>query len=80
MTKLILYSTDACHLCDIAKQLIWQTVDHEKVTLEEIDIIDDPALFERYQYSIPVLSTENRIAECEWPFDKDDVNRLLESD
>lgn len=54
--RLTLYSKPGCHLCDEAKIKIARLVARGfDLTVEERDISIDPALFERYRYSIPVV-------------------------
>ena len=61
---LILYGTSACHLCEIASDLLRDA----RCQFEEIDISESDALFERYGVTIPVLKREDG-AELNWPFD-----------
>ncbi len=54
--RLTLYSKPGCHLCEDAKAKI----EHLRargfdVAVEERDITTDPALFERYRNTIPVV-------------------------
>ncbi len=55
MHRLTLYSKPGCCLCDKAKELIGRLRPDYEVQLEEIDITSDPAVFERYRYTIPVV-------------------------
>ena len=66
---LILYSTAACHLCEIAEQMIETLVQSgESITLEKVDISDSDQLFERYGVKNPVQArTDGR--EMDWPID-----------
>ena len=49
------YSRPGCHLCEEAKAEIESAGCDGEFTLEEINIDDDPALQERYQYDVPVV-------------------------
>jgi glutaredoxin len=49
-----IYSRPGCHLCDDAKSAILAS-GCENLTIEEINIDDDPVLRERYKYDIPVV-------------------------
>src|SRR5215467_7384564 len=49
-----IYSRPGCHLCEEAKSVILVS-GCENLTIEEINIDDDPVLHERYQYDIPVV-------------------------
>lgn len=64
-TRLILYHTAGCHLCDEARQLLAHVPD---ITLEEVEIGADPALCERYGLRIPVLVRPDRGVTLDWPF------------
>ncbi len=61
---LILYGTSACHLCELAADL----VNASGAGYEHVDISESDALFERYGLRIPVLQREDG-AELGWPFD-----------
>lgn len=64
-TRLILYHTAGCHLCDEARQLLTHV---PGISLEEVEIGDDPALRERYGLRIPVLVQPDRGVALDWPF------------
>lgn len=68
---LILYGTDSCHLCHDAQSLLG----HMGLSWQDIDIIDDDVLLERYGAHIPVLKSPYR--ELNWPFNQEDVIHLL---
>lgn len=51
----ILYSKPGCHLCDTARGHLEDAAAEYGITYDEIDILRDPALFERYRYRIPVI-------------------------
>ena len=72
--KLSLYSTWGCHLCEQAEQLLLQAGVAGAVDI--IDIVDDPAAFERYRVHIPVLKVNEQ--ELFWPFDLAQIQQLLE--
>ena len=71
--KLELYSTWGCHLCEQAEQLLLQAGVAGAVDI--IDIVDDPAAFERYRVHIPVLKVNEQ--ELFWPFDLAQIQQLL---
>jgi glutaredoxin len=56
-----LYSKAGCHLCEIAKDALLSLGDEFVVELEEVDITTDPALFELYRYTIPVMIVDRQI-------------------
>ena len=74
--SLILYSTEGCHLCESAERLLRSMPELRRTTVDVVDIVNDATLFARYGASIPVVATE-RGAELAWPFNADDVLRLV---
>lgn len=63
-----LYSTSACHLCELAQEMLEaQCKASPGVVFEKVDISTSDALFERYGVRIPVVrDPEGR--ELGWPF------------
>jgi len=54
--RLTLYSKPGCHLCEDAKDKIARLAARGfDLSVEERDISADPALFERFRYTIPVV-------------------------
>lgn len=74
--SLTLYSTEGCHLCESAERLLRSMPELRRTTVDVVDIVDDAALFSRYGTTIPVVATEAG-AELAWPFNADDVLRLV---
>ncbi len=74
---LILYGTYGCHLCELAQELLVQPLAESRVTVDEVDILDDPALEERYGVRIPVIRHAETDAELDWPFDADELATFL---
>jgi hypothetical protein len=64
-TKLLLYGTSACHLCEEAESLL-QSLDD--VTWHSIDVADNNELLARYGLRIPLVVRPNG-DELGWPFD-----------
>ncbi|MCK8045509.1 glutaredoxin family protein [Shewanella sp. 1CM18E] len=60
----ILYHTDACHLCELAADLLNQA----NVPYSMIDICDDQSLAEQYGIRIPVVKLVETQTELNWPF------------
>ena len=54
--RVVLYSKPGCHLCEEMKEEMNRAACAELYELEEVDIEDDPDLFTKYRYEIPVLS------------------------
>ena len=70
-----LYSTEGCHLCEMAFALCQQLgVDH---LIRIIDIATNDELFLRYGVTIPVLNIDDR--ELEWPFDVQQLQLWLKN-
>lgn len=71
----ILYSTEGCHLCEMAFELIKQLkISHQ---VEVKDIAFDDELFSRYGVTIPVLSYHGN--ELNWPFDLQQLQLWLDN-
>jgi len=88
----LLYSTEACHLCDEAIYLLHDL--HEQMlalaqqqgfpvsqagifSLELKDIADDEALVEAYGKRIPVLIFSTTGEELTWPFDVQEAYQFI---
>ena len=69
---LVFYSTDGCHLCEQAAQLLVQA-GH---AFETVDIIDDSALVDAYGVRIPVLKRPNG-QELGWPFGLSELEEFI---
>ncbi|GLS84611.1 glutaredoxin family protein [Paraferrimonas haliotis] len=72
-SKLTLFHTDGCHLCDEAQALL----DDMGLAYQLVDICEQTVWLERYRIRIPVLTLGG--SELGWPFDKDMVSAFLES-
>lgn len=71
--ELILYSTEGCHLCEMALELLQQVGLEEKVSI--VDIAFDDALFSHYGVTIPVIKVDQ--SEINWPFDLSQLQQWL---
>jgi hypothetical protein len=76
---LTLYSTEGCHLCEMAFQLTEQlNISHH---VNVVDIAFDDELFSRYGVTIPVLKFESsdcsQSSELNWPFGLLELNDWL---
>ena len=76
---LTLYSTEGCHLCEMAFKLTEQLNISHKVNV--VDIALDDELFSRYGVTIPVLKFESsdlsKHSELNWPFGLLELNDWL---
>ena len=50
------YTKPKCSLCDEARILLNKLEKEYSLDVEEVNILNDPTLYERYKYEIPVLS------------------------
>jgi glutaredoxin len=58
---LTLYGKPGCHLCHDAHEVVRRALLNRDVSLEEVDITLDPALFARYGERIPVLELDGEV-------------------
>lgn len=73
MDSPVLYMTEACHLCEQARQLVVEVTGRPA---REVDIVDDDRLMDRYGVRIPVLQTIDG-RELGWPFDAAELRVFL---
>lgn len=64
-----LFGTSACHLCEVAQDLLRATLNPEFFDVVTVDIADSDTLIERYGVRIPVLHRDVDGSELNWPFD-----------
>lgn len=74
---IVLYSKPDCHLCEMTYQLLQELRREFNLTIEEIDITRDPALFKKYFEKIPVLVIDNRTTLVAAPIRVADVRAAL---
>lgn len=53
--EVTMYTREGCHLCDVAKAAMAPLLSEYGAKLREVDIDDDPVLFERYTDDVPVV-------------------------
>ena len=70
--EVILYSTDCCHLCELAQAQL----DELQIAYRVVDIIDDSELVERYGVRIPVVLNQQQ-KELGWPFELPQLQAFL---
>ena len=79
-TRLILYGTTACHLCEIAQQLLEQhNTEVASIIYAVSDISESDDLFARYGVRIPVLRRADG-AELDWPFSPSQLAAFVPSE
>jgi glutaredoxin len=70
--QLKIYTKPGCPLCEEALDLL----DDLSFTYETVNICEDPALFDRYRYRVPVVRVGDRDV-LELKFTREDVERAL---
>ena len=80
MIVLTLYSRPGCHLCEEMKAVVQRAARgaDARVTIEEIDISNDPELEARYGLEIPVLLVDGRKA-AKYRVTEQELARMLAS-
>ena len=58
--RVTLYGKPGCHLCDDARAVVERVCVDLGESFEEISILDDPALLDRYAEEIPVTLVDGR--------------------
>lgn len=74
MDKFTLYHTEGCHLCEQALELLNAQLQSEQIILR--DIVEEPELVDRYQYTIPVVANKKK-QELGWPFDEQTLKEFI---
>jgi glutaredoxin len=54
-TPVTFYTKAGCHLCEEARDMLEDIAALTQFELTEIDIRNNPAIFEKYRYRIPVI-------------------------
>ena len=78
LPEIIVYSKPDCCLCDQVKEQLKKLQELHEFVWREINILGDPADFERFQYEIPVIFIDGRKA-FKYHLDESRFVRLLES-
>jgi glutaredoxin len=78
LPEIIVYSKPDCCLCDDVKEQLKKLQKLHKFDWREINILDDPADLEKFQYEIPVVFIDGRKA-FKYHLDEKRFVRLLES-
>jgi glutaredoxin len=66
MQQLILYTTEGCHLCDEAEDLLKQLESVKEYELQLVDISFSGELMTIYGIRIPVMSLAGRLIELHY--------------
>lgn len=73
--SIYLYTTSACHLCELAEELVLATLPSKTILMVEIS--EDDALISKYGEKIPVLYRNDTNTELCWPFSTADIQIFL---
>ena len=76
--ELIFYTTEQCHLCELAEALLINTPMQRPIPVDAVDIAQSEQLVERYGTRIPVLRRNDTGAELDWPFTRDQLIQFLQ--
>jgi hypothetical protein len=62
--RIFLYTKPGCCLCDQAHELLLEVCRRmeEPPLISEVNILDDPDLYARYRYAIPVIAIDPQAA------------------
>ena len=75
---IVFYTKPGCHLCADTLQLLNDLRGEFDLTIDEIDITTDAALFKKYFDKIPVLLIDDRVTLAA-PIHQQDVRAALSS-
>ena len=79
MIRLLLLGTSACHLCELAEQIIDDCLPNDSATVEIIDIAEQEQWQARYAVRIPVLYHPETQQDLGWPFEQAQVRAFIEA-
>jgi Glutaredoxin-like domain (DUF836) len=78
MTRLLLFGTSGCHLCEQAEQIINDCLPKDcDLMIETIDIAEQEHWQEQYALCIPVLYHPETKKDLGWPFDQMNVKEFI---
>jgi len=81
VTTLTIISKPDCHLCDVAREIVDIVVadlPEDQVTVEELSILDDQALYAQWWDKIPVVLIDDRL-HAHWRLDAGRLRLALDS-
>ncbi|MBE9540160.1 MAG: glutaredoxin family protein [Proteobacteria bacterium] len=74
---LVLYGTSACHLCEVAQQMLeYHHRNAGELDYSLADISESEELFQNYGLRIPVLQRADG-TELDWPFSIEELRVFL---
>lgn len=74
--ELVLYTTEGCHLCEDAHELLLSVADRQPLQLQLQEIGDDDDLVARYGIRIPVVLFPDG-SELGWPFTEEQLEQVI---
>jgi hypothetical protein len=76
-STVLLYGKPDCHLCDDAAAILTALSRQMPISWQKVNITGDPALYERFQYRIPVIELPDG-QTLDWPTTAERVRRALQ--
>lgn len=79
MTTVTIIGKPDCHLCDVAREIVevvTAELPDDAVSVEELSILDDPALYEQWWEKIPVVLIEGEL-HAHWRLSADRLRGAL---
>ncbi|WP_427384675.1 glutaredoxin family protein [Janibacter sp. G56] len=58
--RISLVTKPGCHLCEVAREIVDGVARETGASVEEVNVLDDPELLERYAELIPVTFVDGR--------------------
>lgn len=78
MTDLTLYMKPGCHLCENTAQMLRDLSGEFSFTFHEVNILEDPKLYEEYCEIIPVVEMDGKPLLAA-PFNEAMARKVLQS-
>lgn len=75
-TRVVLYTREACHLCEDARAVVEKVCGSSGTAWREVDIDSAPALRDKYGEYVPVLEVDG-VQQGFWRVDGARLARLL---
>lgn len=77
MHRITIMTKPGCHLCEVAKQTISKIVgSHASVMVEEINILENPDLHDKYKNDVPVILVDG-VERFKHQVDPDKLSQLF---
>jgi glutaredoxin len=77
MTRITLIGKPGCHLCDAARDAVERVAAQTGADWEELSILDDETLAEKYWEQIPVILVDGK-QHGFWRVDEDRLRQALQ--